>query len=205
MQSSRSVSTTCPRKGSLLRFKLNSAATSDGGEQKLGNNVRGNSESITTKVCSPNRSQMKCYFESHVVTSVDRTRFKKSEKSVAGGAYTVLFQLLIWTNGLVDKTGCRESGNMGLIPDDYRNLLQRLGHFVWHWASQCTLTCTFYIDVLSIIFFLLGFCQWQSRADRVVNLNTTIRLPSSTVLENLNSGPGPQSPTCAGLAHGQRL
>ena len=26
-------------------------------------------------------------------------------------------------------------------------------------------------------FFFLGFRQWQSRADRVVNLNTTIRLP----------------------------
>ena len=52
---------------------------------------------------------------------------------------------------------------------------------------------TFYIAALSTIFFL-GFRQWWSRADRVV-------------LDNLNSGPGPHSPTCAGLAHwhGQRL
>ena len=39
-----------------------------------------------------------------------------------------------------------------------------------HWHAR------FYIAALSIIFFL-GFRQWQSRADRVVNLNTTIRLP----------------------------
>ena len=38
---------------------------------------------------------------------------------------------------------------------------------------------------------ILGFCQWRSRADRVVNH------PTSTVLENLNSGPCQLSPTCA--------
>ena len=43
---------TCPRKGRLLYFDANSAATSDGGAQKLGNDVRRNSESIATKVCS---------------------------------------------------------------------------------------------------------------------------------------------------------
>ena len=165
MQSSRSVSTTCPRKWRLLRFELNSAVTSDGGEQKLGNDVRRNSESIATKVCSPNRSQMKCYYESHVVTSVDRMSLKKPQKSVAGGIYTVLFQLLIRTHGLVDKTGCRESGNMGSIPDDYWNLLLRLGHFVWHWASQCTLTRTFYIVVLYIFsswILSVAISRWQS-------------------------------------------
>ena len=53
VQSSRSMSMTCPRKGHVLRFKLNSTATSDGSTQKLGNNVRLDSESISTKVCSP--------------------------------------------------------------------------------------------------------------------------------------------------------
>ena len=43
---------TCPKKGRLLRFELNSAATSDGGAQKLGNDVRRDYESIATKVCS---------------------------------------------------------------------------------------------------------------------------------------------------------
>ena len=33
----------------LLRFELNSAATSDGGAQKLGNDVRHDSESSATK------------------------------------------------------------------------------------------------------------------------------------------------------------
>ena len=44
VQSSRSESTTCLRKGRLLRFQSNSAATSDGGGQKLGNDVRRDSE-----------------------------------------------------------------------------------------------------------------------------------------------------------------
>ena len=39
VQSSRSKSTTCPRKESLLRFESNSIATSDGCAQKLGGNV----------------------------------------------------------------------------------------------------------------------------------------------------------------------
>ena len=38
VQSSRSKSTTCSRKGRLLRFESISTATSDGGTQKLGNN-----------------------------------------------------------------------------------------------------------------------------------------------------------------------
>ena len=75
VQSSRSVSTTCPRKGSLLRFESNSAATSDGGAQKLGNDVRHDSESIATKVCSQIGRKWNAMFESHVVTSVDRTSF----------------------------------------------------------------------------------------------------------------------------------
>ena len=77
VQNSRSKLTTCPRKGHLLRFESNSTATSDGGAQKLGNDVRRDSESITTKVCSLEWittkacSQIGCewnvMFESHVV------------------------------------------------------------------------------------------------------------------------------------------
>ena len=37
---------TCPKKGRLLRFESNSAATSDGDAQKLGNDVRRDSESM---------------------------------------------------------------------------------------------------------------------------------------------------------------
>ena len=75
VQSTRSKSTTCPRKGRLLRFESNSAVTSDGGAQKLGNNVRRNSESIATKLCSQIGRKWNAMFESHVVTSVDRTSF----------------------------------------------------------------------------------------------------------------------------------
>ena len=75
LQSSRSKSTTCLRKQRLLRFKFNSTATSDGRVQKLGNDVRHNSESIATKVCSQNYHKWNVVFESHLVTSVDRTSF----------------------------------------------------------------------------------------------------------------------------------
>ena len=51
-ESSRSKSTTCPTEGRLIRFESNSTATSDGGTQKLGNDVRHDSEWIATKVCS---------------------------------------------------------------------------------------------------------------------------------------------------------
>ena len=49
------------RKG--LRFHLNSAATSDGSAQKLGNNLWNDSKSIAAKVyrtSQPNLLQMKC-------------------------------------------------------------------------------------------------------------------------------------------------
>ena len=59
--------TTCPRTGSLLRFELNSTATSDGSAQKLCNNVWHDSESISewfwinhNQGLQANRSQMKC-------------------------------------------------------------------------------------------------------------------------------------------------
>ena len=65
--------TTCPGKGGVLRFELNSTATSDGGAQKLGNDVRKDSESIATKFAAiPVANEMR----SHVVTSLDRKFFK---------------------------------------------------------------------------------------------------------------------------------
>ena len=47
----------------------------DGCAQKLGNDVRRDSESIATKVCSQIGSKWNAMFESHVVSSVDRTSF----------------------------------------------------------------------------------------------------------------------------------
>ena len=41
----------CPKKGHLVSFQSSSTATQDGGEQKLGNYLWHNFESITTKVC----------------------------------------------------------------------------------------------------------------------------------------------------------
>ena len=56
------------RKGHLLRFESNSRATSDGCTRKLGNDVRRDSELITTRVCS----QISCKW---IMTSLDRTSF----------------------------------------------------------------------------------------------------------------------------------
>ena len=86
------------------------------------------------------------------------------------------FGELVWTYGSVVQVSRRASGDMGSIPAECWNSLQPLDHFTWHWARQCTDTRALYIAALSIIFFL-GFSQWQSRANRVINLNTTIRLP----------------------------
>ena len=74
---------TCSRKGRLLRLRFESNSTgraiSDGGTQKLKNEVWHDSELIATKVCSPICSKRNAMFESHVtvvtVTSVDRTSF----------------------------------------------------------------------------------------------------------------------------------
>ena len=48
-------------------------------------------------------------------------------------------------------------GVLGSIPDECWNAVQRLGHFAWHWASQCTDTGAFYIAAISVIFFSLDF------------------------------------------------
>ena len=69
VQNIRSKLTTCLRKGRLLRFTSNSTATSDGGAQKLGNELRrDHSELIATKVWSPNIRKCEAIFECHVET-----------------------------------------------------------------------------------------------------------------------------------------
>ena len=49
--------------------------------------------------------------------------------------------------------------------------------------------------------FNLGFCQWQSRADRVLTLNMNIQFPLFWSTSSLARGQ--VSATCAGLAHGR--
>ena len=74
VQSSRSVSTNCPRKGCRIEqrsdFRWRRA--------KLGNDIRRNSESIATKVCSQIGRKWNAIFESHIVTSLDSDTFQKS-------------------------------------------------------------------------------------------------------------------------------
>ena len=94
----------------------------------------------------------------------------------------ILFFLiqLIWTYHLVLKVGYRESGDMGSIPDDCWNPLPLLSHFAWHWATlaQCSDMRAFWY--CCTLFFFLGFRQWLSSADRVVNLNTNSKIQKKT-------------------------
>ena len=53
----------------------NSTSTLHGGAQKIGYDIWHDYESIATKVCSPIDRKWNAMFESHVVTSVDRTSF----------------------------------------------------------------------------------------------------------------------------------
>ena len=62
------------------------------------------------------------------------------------------------------------------------------------------LTRALLILLRSLNFFFLGFRQWRSRADRVLTLNMNIRLP--LFWSTWSRAWGPDSATCAGLAHG---
>ena len=60
VQGSRSISSTCPRKGSLaslLRFQYESTVTSDGIAQKIGNNILHDFELTSIKICSQTGSK----------------------------------------------------------------------------------------------------------------------------------------------------
>ena len=63
-ESNRSESPICQRKGQWLRFWLNSTATLDDCEQKLGNYLWHDSESIASKVCSQNSSSGRFIYKS---------------------------------------------------------------------------------------------------------------------------------------------
>ena len=62
-----------------------------------------------------------------------------------------------------------------------------------HWHAGFLYFCALYD------FFFLGFRQWRSHADRVVNLNTTIWIPLFSSWRTWTRTQ--HSPTCAGLAH----
>ena len=68
-------STTCRRKGRLLRFQSITSSTSDGYAQRLGNDLWNDSESIATKVCSQIGRKCRKMFESQVEVCIDLTSF----------------------------------------------------------------------------------------------------------------------------------
>ena len=71
----------------------------------------------------------------------------------------------------------------------------RRGRFTWHWHARFLYCCA-----LCNVFFL-GIRQWQSHTDRVLTLNMNIRHP--LFWSTWSPARGPDSATCAGLAHGR--
>ena len=120
-------------------------------------------------------------------------------------SYTIFPQRSNSTHDLVLKVSCSESGVMASIPAGCWNSLQPLGSFCVARSSSVHWHARLYIAALSNIFFkfLLGFCQWQSRADRVLTLNMNIQL--QLCWSTWSRAWGLDSATWAGLAHGQWL
>ena len=86
------------------------------------------------------------------------------------------FYRLTRTHGLVVKVSWLPGFNslwvlkLSAAPRPFCVALSQSVH--WHMLFLCCCPeCALYN------FFFLGFCQWRSRADRVVNLNTIIQLP----------------------------
>ena len=98
----------------------------------------------------------------------------------------------VWTFDLVVKASWNESVTWVWFHQGATSLTL-LGHFAWHWASQCTDTRAL-ILLHYLNCFFLGFCQWRSSADRVLTLDLNIWLPLfwSTLS-------GPRHPSCGAL------
>ena len=128
-------------------------------------------------------------------TQKNRLQVAKQDES-----YIVFFMQLTRTYALVLKlvAESRATWVPFLVSAEFLCCTSALA-FCWHWARQCTDIRAFYIAALSILSFFLDFGS-GNLALRVVNLNTTIRHPLFW-----RTWAGQHSPTCAGLAHGQRL
>ena len=143
------------------------------------------SENISTPIyvecCKMYRSkacvQEFSYFVSGLIFNLKNpsTTVVYAKKSVAGGEIRRViyrfFAQLIRINGLVVKPGCRVRWVLkpSAVP---RPFCVALSPSV-HWHLRFLYCCALY----NSFFSSLGFRQWRSRADRIVNLNTTIRLP----------------------------
>ena len=109
---------------------------------------------------------------------------------------------LIQIRGLVFAANRSESGDMDSNPAGCWNSLLLPCRFAWHWERQWTEIARLYIAVLSIILF-----SWilSAAISRWKGFNSQPEHPTSTVLEHLESGQGPNSAACVGLAHRQWL
>ena len=67
------------------------------------------------------------------------------------------------------------------------------GHFAWQWAVSALTHSLLYCCCALYNAPPLGFHQWQTCADRVVNLNMTIRFPQIWSIGELELGSGPAS------------
>ena len=112
------------------------------------------------------------------------------------------FGHLIWTYGLAVEVSSRESGVLGLISTGCWNPVQPLGHFAWHWASQCTDMRAFILLLLSLNFIFLDFVS----GNLVLTELQILTWPSDFhCFGEIKLLPGPTLAHMCCLAHGQRL
>ena len=115
--------------------------------------------------------------------------------------YIFFLHILTRTHGLVVKVSSSALGCSDSIPALCWNSLLPLGHLCGT-EPVSALTLELFILLRSLWYFFLGFCHGLSCSHTVLLLTWTFNFHC---FEHLESGPGLHSPTCAGLAHGQRL
>ena len=96
------------------------------------------------------------------------------------------WSLIVWWYGF----GFCKVWNPSAVPQPFCVALSPSVHWDTRFLYCCALN----------IFLLLGFRQWRSRADKVLTLDMNIRLP--LFWSTWSPAQGPDSATCAGLAHG---
>ena len=94
------------------RLRLQSTVTSDGGEQKLGNNLWHEAESTATIVCSQNHSKWNTMFETHVKTYIDCTSF--NWRSVLISSYHISLFSGWWPAQWASSQNVQEDENLKL-------------------------------------------------------------------------------------------
>ena len=102
------------------------------------------------------------------------------------GSYTVIFDRLIQTHGLVVKLSHSQWGNMGSNPAGCRilRLSSTLGHLALCWAWQCTDIPKFALLYCYSLYILLSleFRRWRFRAERGLHTHLLLLIPKKACI-----------------------